>query len=187
VSSSWYSLALRLEADRAEHVAARGAFPEVAEARRRATPVLVELDRLAAAPTPQARYPLVTAHLQLARAKQSRLEGRSDPEQWRAATAAWERLERPFEAAYALPGGRGAPGRRRVRQQAEPVLRPAHQTTMALGALPLRREIKLLAQRSRLQLEQRVDTAASLGLTRREAEVLALALVAEGRTNRQIG
>ena len=75
------------------------------------------------------------------------------------------------------------------------MLRAAHQTTVALGAEPLRREIELLAQRGRLRLEEPVDTAAapkapsspaaSLGLTRREAEVLAL--VAEGRTNRQIG
>jgi DNA-binding CsgD family transcriptional regulator len=53
----------------------------------------------------------------------------------------------------------------------------------------------LLAQRGRLRLEEPEDTraspevrpspAASLGLTRRETEVLAL--VAAGRTNRQIG
>jgi DNA-binding NarL/FixJ family response regulator len=64
-----------------------------------------------------------------------------------------------------------------------------------LGAGPLRREIELLAQRGRLRLEEPVDTTAArtarssaataLGLTQREAEVLAL--VAEGRTNRQIG
>jgi hypothetical protein len=74
------------------------------------------------------------------------------------------------------------------------VLRSAHQTAVALGATPLRREIELLAQRGRLRLEDHADTAqapampspmASLGLTRREAEVLAL--LAEGRTNRQIG
>jgi DNA-binding CsgD family transcriptional regulator len=53
----------------------------------------------------------------------------------------------------------------------------------------------LLAQRGRLHLEKQVDTTAvsevpasataSLGLTPREAEVLAL--IGEGRTNRQIG
>jgi DNA-binding CsgD family transcriptional regulator/tetratricopeptide (TPR) repeat protein len=194
--SLWYPLALRLEADRAEQAAARRMAEEVAEARQRAAPVLAALDLLAAAPTPQARYLPVAGHLRLAQAERSRLEGRSDPDRWHSATVAWERLECPFDAAYArfretealLAGGAS-------RQQAETVLRAAHQTTVALGAGPLRREIELLAQRGRLHLEEPMDTAASteaspspaasLGLTRREAEVLAL--VAEGRTNRQIG
>jgi DNA-binding CsgD family transcriptional regulator/tetratricopeptide (TPR) repeat protein len=194
--SLWYPLALRLEADRAEQAAARRMAEQVAEARQRAAPVLAALDLLAAAPTPQARYLPVAGHLRLAQAERSRLEGRSDPDRWHSATVAWERLECPFDAAYArfretealLAGGAS-------RQQAETVLRAAHQTTVALGAGPLRREIELLAQRGRLHLEEPMDTAASteaspspaasLGLTRREAEVLAL--VAEGRTNRQIG
>jgi DNA-binding NarL/FixJ family response regulator len=64
-----------------------------------------------------------------------------------------------------------------------------------LGAAPLRREIELLAGRGRLRLTEpagvpAVPTSlpsptASLGLTRRETEVLSL--LAEGRTNRQIG
>jgi DNA-binding NarL/FixJ family response regulator len=75
------------------------------------------------------------------------------------------------------------------------VLRAAHQTTKALRAGPLGREIELLANRGRLHLQEQTATApapeaspsptASFGLTRREAEVLAL--VAAGRTNRQIG
>jgi DNA-binding CsgD family transcriptional regulator/tetratricopeptide (TPR) repeat protein len=187
--------ALQLEADRAEWAAARRATDDVAEARRRAAPVIAALDRLSDSPSPQARIPVVVCGLLLARAEQSRLERRSDPERWRAAAVAWERLAYPFEATYAcfrqaealLASGQD-------HKQAETVLRPAHQTAVALGAAPLRRQIELLAQRGRLRLEDHADTAqtpaapspvASLGLTRRETEVLAL--LAEGRTNRQIG
>ena len=61
-----------------------------------------------------------------------------------------------------------------------------------LGAIPLAKEIEALATRSRIALESRdrsSDRAAGSGLsdmalTRREVEVLAL--LAEGRTNRQI-
>jgi DNA-binding CsgD family transcriptional regulator/tetratricopeptide (TPR) repeat protein len=196
VSSPWYALALRLEAERAEQAAARRAVEEVAEAQRRATPVLGSLDRLATASLPQASYPLIAGYLLLARAEQSRLEGRSDPERWRAAAAAWERLEYPFDAAYArLREAEALVASGASRPQAEQALRSAHQTSVMLGAGPLRREVELLAQRGRLRLEQPVDTiavpkapssaAASLGLTPREAQVLAL--VAEGRTNLQIG
>jgi len=193
--SEWYPLALRLEADRAEQAAARRASEEVAEARRRAAPLVAELDRLAAAGPPQARYPYVVGNLLLARAEQSRLDGRSDPQRWRAAAVAWEQLEYPFESAYArfreaealLAAGASRP-------QAEQVLRGAYRTAVALGAAPLRREIGSLAKRGRLRLDDHLDTAAtskvpspaaSLGLTRREAEVLVL--VAKGRTNQQIG
>jgi DNA-binding CsgD family transcriptional regulator/tetratricopeptide (TPR) repeat protein len=194
-TSPWYALTLRLAADQAERAAARQAAEDLAEIRRRAAPVAAELDRLVSLDVPQARHPGVLCNLLLAQAERSRLEGASDPERWHVAAAAWERLERPFEAAYArfrqaealLVGGT-------PRHQAETVLRVAHQTAVALGAAPLRREIELLAQRGHLHLEAQVDTAAaevppspgaSLGLTRREVEVLRL--IAEGRSNRQIG
>jgi DNA-binding CsgD family transcriptional regulator len=190
-----YALTLRLAADRAERAAARRAADELAETRRQAASIAAELDRLVSLDVPMARHPGVRCNLLLAQAERSRLEGASDPDRWQVAAAAWERLQRPFEAAYArfrqaealLAGGA-------AREQAEAALRSAHRTAVALGAAPLRREIELLAQRGRLHLQEPVDEAAtskvsspvaSLGLTQREAEVLAL--VAEGRTNRQIG
>jgi DNA-binding CsgD family transcriptional regulator len=187
--------ALRLEADRAELAAARRRADGVAEARQRAAPVIAALDRLSSPPSPQARIPVVACNLLLARAEQSRLERRSDPDQWRATAVAWERLAHPFEAAYArFRQAEALLASGPHHKQAETMLRPAHQTAVALGAAPLQREIELLAQRGRLRLEDHADTAqapaapspvASLGLTRREGEVLAL--LAEGRTNRQIG
>jgi DNA-binding CsgD family transcriptional regulator/tetratricopeptide (TPR) repeat protein len=187
--------ALRLEADRAEFAAARRRAADVAAARRRAAPVIAMLDRLSDSPSPQARIPLVVCGLLLARAEQSRLEGRSDPAWWWAAAVAWERLAYPFEAAYArFRQAEALLASGPHHKQAETVLRPAHQTAVALGAAPLQREIELLAQRGRLRMEDHAATAvapaapspvASLGLTRREGEVLAL--LAEGRTNRQIG
>jgi DNA-binding CsgD family transcriptional regulator len=194
-SSPFYSLALRLAADQAERAGGRRAADELAEIRRRTEPIASELDQLTTSLAPEARHPGVLCNLLLAKAELSRLGGASDPERWQTAATAWERLERPFEGAYARQRqaeallARGA-----SREQAEVALRPAYHTAVALGAAPLQREIERLAQRGRLRLQQPVDEAltpkaaspaASLGLTQREAEVLAL--VAEGRTNRQIG
>jgi DNA-binding CsgD family transcriptional regulator/tetratricopeptide (TPR) repeat protein len=190
-----YAPALQLEADRAEWAAARRRAEDVAAARRRAAPVIAALDQLSNSPSLQAGIPVVASSLLLARAEQSRLEGRSDPERWRAAAVAWERLAYPFEAAYTrFRQAEALLASRPQHKQADSVLRPAQQTAVVLGAAPLQRQIELLAQRGRLRLEDHADTAqapavpspvASLGLTRREGEVLAL--LAEGRTNRQIG
>jgi DNA-binding CsgD family transcriptional regulator len=123
------------------------------------------------------------------------VEGRSDPVPWQLAAAAWSALGRPYPATYAQwRQAEALLASSAPRSQAEKALRVAHAVAVRLGAVPLRRELELLAQRGRLRLEQPVQpvaepeapsVAASLGLTRREAEVLAL--VAEGRTNRQIG
>jgi DNA-binding CsgD family transcriptional regulator/tetratricopeptide (TPR) repeat protein len=196
-SSPFYALALRVAADQAERAAGRRATDELAEIRRRTEPIAGKVHRLTTSSAPDARHPGVLCNLLLARAELFRLEGASDPERWQTAATAWERLGRPFEVAYArfrqaeamlLAGGT-------LRSQAETVLWQAHQIAVALGAAPLRGEIELLAQRGRLRLQEPVGAtassevppspAASLGLTQREAEVLAL--VAEGRTNRQIG
>jgi DNA-binding NarL/FixJ family response regulator len=129
-------------------------------------------------------------------AELARLLGRNDAELWAAAARAWERLGEPYPATYArwreaealLLGGAG-------REAVEPLLRAAHQTASELGAAPLCAELEALARRGRLNLvtdpatipppaHQPPSPLDRLGLTAREQEVLAL--VALGRTNRQI-
>jgi hypothetical protein len=132
-----YAPSLRLEADRAELAAARRRADGVAEARQRAAPVIAPLDRLSDSPSPQARIPAAACGLLLARAEQSRLEGRSDQERWRLAAVAWERLGYPFEAAYArFRQAEALLASGSHRKQAETTLRRAHQTAIVLGAAP---------------------------------------------------
>ncbi|MFL6265070.1 MAG: AAA family ATPase [Actinomycetes bacterium] len=191
-----YVLGLRAAADRAELARARRDDEEVLEARRAGDTLAGELRaRLSpegadgALPTPRTEAQAVLCQAELAR-----LDGRTDPDLWEASAKAWERLGEPYPTAYArwrqaealLLGGVG-------REQVEPSLRAAHQTTVGLGAAPLRAEIEALARRGRLDLgSEAAATAAAkpsspldpLGLTAREQEVLAL--VAIGRTNAQI-
>jgi DNA-binding NarL/FixJ family response regulator len=91
----------------------------------------------------------------------------------------------PYPAAYCrwrqaeallAPG----PSRGRARE----LLEAAHDTAVALGAVPLRDGIRRLARRARLPLGQAPAAAAETDLTAREQEVLEL--VAAGRSNRQI-
>jgi DNA-binding NarL/FixJ family response regulator len=65
-------------------------------------------------------------------------------------------------------------------------LKEAHAVAVRLGARPLREAVEALARRGRIELEgvgRLVPTSAVF--TPREAEVLAL--LAQGRTNKQIG
>jgi hypothetical protein len=144
-SLPWYGLILRLEADRAARPTVRRSPSDTAKARRRAASVAAELDRLAASHTPQIHSPYAIGDLLVAQAELSRLQGPSSPARWQAAATALERLEHRFEAAYArfrlaeaLLATGGSP------EQAQAAVRSAHDTAVALGASPLRREIGCL-------------------------------------------
>jgi DNA-binding NarL/FixJ family response regulator len=129
------------------------------------------------------------------RAEQGRLHGHSEPAAWERAAASWDALGQPYPAACArLRQTEALLASRAPRAQAEQTLRAAHQVAVRLGAAPLRHELERLAQRGRLRLQAPIEpvsqpadhsAATTLGLTRREGEVLAL--VAAGYSNRQIG
>jgi ATP/maltotriose-dependent transcriptional regulator MalT len=191
-------LGLRVEADQAELGRARHDPNDVNAAIRAANALSSRAAAMAPNPlVPDATTILTTpAVVALWEAERSRLEGQSDPFQWQQAATAWLFLGRPYPAAYAQ--WRQAEAllvSKAPRAQAEAPLRAAHALAVRLGAAPLRHELELLAQRGRVRLEVATEPSpataeassgsASLGLTAREVEVLAL--VAAGRTNRQIG
>ena len=130
------------------------------------------------------------ANLAHAAAIITRLTG-PDPEAWAAAAGHWEALHDPWLTAVARLREAEAAVATGDLARGSTALREAYENATTLGAAPLQSEIAALAGRARLSLEAPVAAALDggsverLGLTPREAEVLAL--VAAGRTNREIG
>ena len=127
-----------------------------------------------------------------AAAEASRIDARADPAAWRAVAEAWTTFDRPYFEAYARWREAEAALAAGDRSAATAALRHADAIAASLGARPLREALDALARRARIALEAPASEVGSepsveddpFGLTPREREVLAL--VADGRTNRQI-
>jgi DNA-binding CsgD family transcriptional regulator len=196
------ALGLRVEAERAELATARHDPATLADARLVADGLARWARDTLAGPGPAWQRALLAT----CQAEKARVDGEAGPERWLAAVAAWEQASHPYplamarwRAAEALLARRGD---RRDRDLAAELLRQGHATAVELGAAPLRAELERLARLGRVELDHddpagapdgqapapagdEQGPAAALGLTARELEVLAL--VAEGRSNRQVG
>jgi DNA-binding CsgD family transcriptional regulator/tetratricopeptide (TPR) repeat protein len=133
---------------------------------------------------------LAEPYLAMCEAEASRLNGASDPAAWTHAAEAFEARSQAYDAAYArFREGEALLALHRRDAVARSSLRSAHATAVRLGANPLRAAIEEVAARGRIDLvDERTaaeTSAAALGLSEREAEVVAL--VAEGLSNREIG
>jgi DNA-binding CsgD family transcriptional regulator len=130
----------------------------------------------------------IEADARLAAALASRARGEADVDAWSSAAEARRALGRPYELARALADLAAVSFRAKRRDDGAAALAEAHVIAVELGARPLREALEALARRARIGLEgvdSADDAADRLGLTPREREVLAL--LADGRSNRQIG
>jgi DNA-binding CsgD family transcriptional regulator/tetratricopeptide (TPR) repeat protein len=191
---------LAVEAAAAGPGRGRPADGEYQAVRERAAGLLDRIRSAISAPD-LALTPALAASVLTAEAEWSRVDGPSDPERWASSAGAWEALSRPWPSAYARwRQAEALLAARAPRGTARTALAQAWTLASTHGAGPLVTEIQALARRARIELPPPglpPDQAAAgqdggpgrrpsdeLGLTPRERDVLAL--IAEGRTDRQI-
>jgi DNA-binding NarL/FixJ family response regulator len=187
---------LRLEADAADVARARRIGAEATDALERGLMLhgraAIAASRLSGLAMLSGR---ITAETARVKAERARLEGEPDAAAWRALVAARDGQREPFESAYARWRlGEVLLHTRKERGPAEQALRTAFADAARMGAAGLVNEIETVARRARIDLLPTAPSkpeavaaspAVRLGLSERELEVLAL--VADGRSNREIG
>lgn len=131
---------------------------------------------------------IIDADRMLAQALHARARGDHDLAIWEQAADLRRRLDRPYELAAVLAWLADEQLAAGDRDAAASALGEAHEIATALRARPMREAIEATSRRARLDVTgvATVDDATGrFGLTPREREVLAL--LADGRSNRQIG
>jgi DNA-binding CsgD family transcriptional regulator/tetratricopeptide (TPR) repeat protein len=197
----WSRLAMEAAsaaADVAESLSSRTDAAAVEDARRRArhaaeVAAAIDTGRLIDG---SGSLPFTRAAALLASAEAERAEGRDSPVAWAAVADAFAGMPMRPRVAYARFREATAALRAGDRDAATTALREAHALAAAIGMAVLERRIATFAKAGRIDVaagEQAVAAASAAstqgarrwGLSEREREVLAL--IAEGRTNGEIG
>jgi DNA-binding NarL/FixJ family response regulator len=183
-------LGLEIEADEAERARSDGDPKRLAAARAVANDLCARITSTATRIEAGIAQPaeIVRADATLAAAYAAEISGTDGTAAWEAAVEGRRTLGRPHEVAVTLTHLATAYLAERRRGDAATALAEAHPLAIDLGAGPLQARIEAVARRAGIGLEgveTADDTADRLGLTAREREVLTL--LAEGRSNRQIG